>query len=135
MSSVISFPVLPDGFILKPRALKTQVKYLLVVFHPHASMKSCTQHVLRAEADGCHAMGEEGTGFNAEPAPPLPFLQAGWPLLSSWRTSAFEGPNQHLPVALNSTRQERNIKATVVIPLAFVREKKQIPRGLFPFFQ
>jgi len=37
-----SFPMPPDGFILKPTALKTQVKHLLVVLHPHASMKSCT---------------------------------------------------------------------------------------------
>lgn len=98
-----AFPVLADmqptrpGPGTLPRALKMQVEYHpMVVFHPHARLKSPT------EPDGrllCHWEGGHVIYWGAKGAAPL---QAGWSIHSSFcSTLCFQGLLHHLSAALN----------------------------------
>lgn len=69
-------------------------------------------HIACAEGRGRWVLryGRGRQRLNTEPAPPLPFFRQDDSILSSWRAFPFDGPPQHLPVALISPGRKETSK-------------------------
>lgn len=107
-----------------PRALKMQVKsHLLVLFHPHVSMKSPTERELRVVVP----WGRKAQNVLESQRPPMGMAGSSAP-----RVHPSTLPLHWVHKAEKKKKKKKSNCFPSVILLALAKEKKQIPWGSFP---